>query len=77
VSPTTSGGGAERRHDAFSLALGKQVEFAIVDRFAMPPGIRRPGPLIIVEPTATTYVDADFDTEIDAAGCLHLYHRGA
>jgi N-methylhydantoinase A len=68
---------SERRLEAFSFAEGRSMEFAIVDRFAMPVGSKRAGPLIIVEPTTTTYVDSDFDTEIDAAGCLHLLHRRA
>ena len=68
---------AERSLDAFSFALGRHVPFAVIDRASLPAGRRRPGPMILLEPTATTYVDADFDAEIDAAGCLHLHHRGA
>jgi N-methylhydantoinase A len=67
----------EERWDAFSFAQGRLVEFTIVDRFALPAGSKRAGPLIIVEPTTTTYVDSDFDIHIDAAGCLHLHQRSA
>jgi N-methylhydantoinase A len=65
----------EERWEAFSFAQGQLVDFTIVDRFALPAGAKRAGPLIIVEPTTTTYVDSDFDIEVDAAGCLHLHHR--
>jgi N-methylhydantoinase A len=65
----------ERRLSAFSFAAGRQVEFTIADRFSMPANTKRAGPLVIVEPTTTTYVDIDFETEIDSSGCLHLRHR--
>ncbi|HVW67580.1 MAG TPA: hydantoinase/oxoprolinase family protein [Steroidobacteraceae bacterium] len=66
---------AERSLQAFSFATGRYAEFQLVHRFSMAPGMTRVGPLVIVEPTTTTYVDGDFVAEVDAAGCLHLRHR--
>lgn len=61
--------------DAYSFALGKQVPFTVIERASLPEQQRRSGPLIVTEPTTTTYVDSDFDAEIDAAGCLHIHRR--
>lgn len=68
---------AEKKFQAFSFAFSRALEFAIVHRSSMVSGVKRVGPLLIIEPTTTTYVDADFGAEIDAAGCLHLRHLEA
>jgi N-methylhydantoinase A len=76
-APAASRRSGESVIDAYSFALGKLVPFAVLDRAALPERERRRGPMIVTEPTATTYVDSDFDAELDAAGCLHLHHRKA
>lgn len=61
-----------KRCDAFSFVGRKTMQFGLLDRAGLPRGTRLTGPVIINEPTATSYVDADFAIEVDSAGCLHL-----
>ena len=68
-----------RSLDAFSFTLGERVPFAVVDRSSLDSGARRPGPMIVLEETATTYVDVGFEVEVDTAGVmvLHDVERGS
>ncbi|WP_028223017.1 hydantoinase/oxoprolinase family protein [Paraburkholderia oxyphila] len=60
------------RLDAFSFALGKRVPFRVIERCAIGPRDRLAGPLIVLEPTTTTYVDAGFECSLHESGCLQL-----
>lgn len=62
-------------HIAHSFALGRAVEFQLLQRDQLERAIRKAGPMIVSELTTTTYVDADFDAELDSAGCIHLYRQ--
>ena len=58
--------------DAYSFTEGRRVPFAIVERASLARGSRAHGPMIMLEPTATTYVDAGFDVEIHESGTMFL-----
>jgi N-methylhydantoinase A len=61
----TKGGAIE----AWSFARSERLEFAIVDRASIgPDGLD--GPAIVLEETATTYLDADFHARPGAGGIL-------
>lgn len=62
-------------HEAYSFARGKFVKFAYIERRSLAVGKKISGPAIIFEPTTTTYVDADFNIELDASGCMHLIRQ--
>ena len=51
---------------------GTWVETDILDRNALKPGDRYSGPVVVMEPTSTTYVPAGFTMVVDEAFCLIL-----
>ncbi len=56
---------------AWSFTRGERLPFAILDRAAIDAdGVA--GPAIILEPTATTYLDAEFTARRGPGGVLHL-----
>ena len=57
---------------AYSFSRGEFMNFAYVDRECLANGAVLAGPAILLEQTATTYVDADFQIEVDESGCLIL-----
>jgi N-methylhydantoinase A len=57
---------------AFSFTRGEWLPFRIVHRAGFEPGGRLSGPAIILEETATTYLDADFEARLDASGSLFV-----
>ena len=61
-----------RIRPAWSFANQAMVEFALLDRADLPVGSVTPGPAIIAEPTATTYVDSNYSIRIDEHGCMRL-----
>jgi N-methylhydantoinase A len=63
--------------DAYSFTTGERMPFKVVNRAALPVGTRIPGPMIVLEPTTTTYVDAEFDVEVHPAGPMVLIDREA
>jgi N-methylhydantoinase A len=64
--------GKPPRHPAWSFAEETMLDFALLDRENLPIGSATPGPAIVAEPTATTYVDSDFTIRIDDYGCMRL-----
>lgn len=60
---------------AWSFAEESMLDFALVERENLPIGSVTAGPAIVAEPTATTYVDSDFDIRIDNFGCMHLTRK--
>jgi N-methylhydantoinase A len=50
---------------AFSFAAGAWTEFALVDRSWLSPGSITLGPAIVLEPTATTYIDDGDSTFVE------------
>jgi N-methylhydantoinase A len=57
---------------AYSFAERARMRFAVVERAALPAaGVAR-GPAIVLEPTATTYVDAGYAIAVESDGSLLL-----
>jgi N-methylhydantoinase A len=73
--PTLDEPGERRTLDAFSFTAGMRVPFDVVDRSALAPGATAVGPAIVVEETATTYVDVGFAIDVHPSGTL-LIHEG-
>jgi N-methylhydantoinase A len=67
-SGTNNGG--HRTVDAFSFVRGARVPFAVMPRQDLASGTTVDGPLIIVEETATTYVDEGFRVDVHPSGAL-------
>jgi N-methylhydantoinase A len=55
---------------AWSFTRGDQLDFALVRREGLATGEPLPGPAIVLEETATTYLDAGFTARVDEAGAL-------
>lgn len=70
-------GGSVTHGDYFSFAQDRRMRFKNVHRGDLETGRRYPGPAIVYEPTATTYVDSDFSYGVDVSGCLTLQATGA
>jgi N-methylhydantoinase A len=58
--------------NAYSFTQGRRIPFAVVERGSLTLGTSAHGPMIVLEPTATTYVDAGFDVEIHESGTMFL-----
>ena len=56
----------------YSFTQRDWLDFDVVDRQSLSAGSELAGPAIVLENTATTYVDADFSLAVDASGCLFL-----
>lgn len=70
-SASESGAGASGTIEAWSFTSGERLPFTIVARSAIDEsGIS--GPAIVLEETATTYLDADFEARLGAGGVLHI-----
>jgi N-methylhydantoinase A len=57
---------------AWSFGSGAWLDFPVLDRAALALGTRLEGPTILVEETATTYVDAGWSIAVDPSGALLL-----
>jgi N-methylhydantoinase A len=67
----SSGDGPPGSIEAWSFTRGERMRFPVVQRAALDEsGIS--GPAIVLEDTATTFLDADFDARPGAGGVLHL-----
>lgn len=73
ISPDKISQGEEKQFEAYSFARGRKEKFTLIDREAIPIGQLLPGPFIVREATATTYVDTNSTIRADASGCLHIY----
>ena len=62
--------------EAYSARQAAVVPFAVVDREALPAGSATDGPAIVLEPTATTYVDAGERALIDPTGHMIIERVG-
>jgi N-methylhydantoinase A len=62
--------------EAYSARLGKVTTFAVVDREGLSVGSVTPGPAIVLEPTATTYVDSGEQVTIDRSGHMLIERVG-
>jgi N-methylhydantoinase A len=63
-------GTGERTIRAYSFTNGDWTDFRIVHRSSIGADAPLPGPAIILEETATTYLDAEFEARVDPSGAL-------
>ncbi len=74
-----NGGGAmpagETEIEAYSFTAGETRRFAILDRSTITAPVD--GPAIVIEPTATTYVDVGYEMTPGDFGALRLHKKGA
>ncbi|MCC6830897.1 MAG: hydantoinase/oxoprolinase family protein [Thermoleophilia bacterium] len=56
--------------DAHSFGLGHRTAFRVVQRTSLAPGTHLDGPAIILEDTATTYLDRGHTATVDPSGTL-------
>jgi N-methylhydantoinase A len=76
-SPDTRLARPARSCEAFSFRRGERLAFALVDRTGLAPGDVLRGPAIVVEQTATTYLDAGYAARVHASGCLLIEREAA
>ena len=69
-SAAAGNGRAPGTIEAHSFRRGEPLQFALVERAALGTGEVLPGPAIVLEPTATTYLDAGYTAHVDPSGCL-------
>jgi N-methylhydantoinase A len=62
--------------DAYSFTRGEWLPFEVLERDALEAGTEFEGPAIVLEETATTYVDADYAARVDESACLFLRKNG-
>jgi N-methylhydantoinase A len=67
----TTGRNTERRSlSAYSFTQGERITFDVVDRASLAIGETVDGPMIILEETTTTYVDAGYELLVHPSGTL-------
>jgi N-methylhydantoinase A len=74
-----SAGGDEQGSDsvdAYSFTRGEWLPFEVVERPLLETGAELEGPAIVLEDTATTYVDAEYVGRVDESSCLLLRRNG-
>lgn len=74
---TEPDGNARRSLEAYSFMRDAFCPFTVLERGALPAGTLLSGPAIVLEPTATTYVDAGFELEVSANGSLLIADKEA
>jgi N-methylhydantoinase A len=63
---------AERTVDAYSFTEDSRMPFRVIDRASLEPGADLEGPAIVLEETATSYVDAGYRLRVGPSGVLFL-----
>jgi N-methylhydantoinase A len=61
--------------DAHSFTRGERLPFAVLDRAFLPLGSTVEGPAIVLEETATTYLDVGFAARVHESGSLVISDR--
>ena len=69
--------GTRANREAYSFTEKKRMDFRILDRSSMQAGETLAGPAIINEPTATTYLDANWTCKVHESGCLFITRAAA
>jgi N-methylhydantoinase A len=73
---TKSARNTDRRTlDAYSFTLGERTTFDVVERSTLAPGERLEGPLVVLEETTTSYVDAGFGVQIHPSGAMLIERK--
>jgi N-methylhydantoinase A len=76
LAASVTGGGREETVEAYSFTLGERTHFRVLHRSSLDPEVRVSGPVIVLEETATTYVDASFELCLGLAGVMRLTDTG-
>ena len=76
VATAGSNGRPSATVEAYSFNRGEWLPFEILERGELEDGAEFRGPAIVLEETATTYVDADYLGRVDESGCLFLRKNG-
>ena len=61
---------------AYSFQADERVEFALLRREALAVGTKFKGPTILLEATATSYIDSGLHGEVDETGCVIVTRHG-
>jgi N-methylhydantoinase A len=69
-------GHRSRSLEVYSFTRGQHLPFQLVDRSTLGAGAELIGPAIILEETATTYLDAEFMARVHPSGALFVADRG-
>jgi N-methylhydantoinase A len=72
VAPAVVVDGGAAAIDAWSFSQGETLRFTIAARDGLAPGAELAGPAILLEDTATTYLDAGFVARVHESGALVL-----
>ena len=70
VEASAAGGDEESSVEAYSFTQGGWRSFRVVQRSRIRPGAGLAGPAIVLEETATTYLDAGFEAHVHGSGSL-------
>jgi N-methylhydantoinase A len=62
--------------EAWSFTRGETLPFAVVGRASLAPGATLSGPAIVLEETATTYLDAGWRAEVHSTASLFVEREG-
>jgi N-methylhydantoinase A len=65
-----------RSLDVYSFTRGRRLPFQLIDRSTLGADAEVNGPAIILEETATTYLDADFMARVHPSGALFIADLG-
>jgi N-methylhydantoinase A len=57
---------------AYSFTQGEWLDFRILQRSGLGPGVELAGPAILLEETATTFLDEGFTARVDASGAIFV-----
>jgi N-methylhydantoinase A len=71
-SLAASDGRAEASVEAYSFTRGEWTSFRVVERSGLAPAAVVSGPAILLEETATTYLDAEFEARVHEQGSLFV-----
>ena len=75
LSALNGADGIQQERNAYSFTEKKQMDFRILERSSIQVGDTLAGPAIINEPTATTYLDANWTCKVHGSGCLFISRR--
>jgi N-methylhydantoinase A len=70
ASANGAAGRESRTIEAYSFTQGERMPFTVVDRAALGAGGPAAGPMIVLEPTTTTYIDVGYGVRVGDADAL-------
>jgi N-methylhydantoinase A len=65
-----------RTLQAYSFTRNQRLPFQVVDRATLGVDAVVTGPAIVLEETATTYLDAEFEARVHTSGALYIADLG-